>query len=132
METEFTKTHEAQNAQALAHPEDRNDKISYAKAYYQKNKQHIAAKRKLYRLKNRVALASYAKSYREKHRGEIAQKAKDYRDSNKDLISSYAKAWYQKNRDRVTEKARFYREKQRKRLLAKQTLQGLHKMKKEG
>ena len=132
METELTKTHDEQCAQTSVQPEDKSDKISYAKTYYQKNKQHIAAKRKLYRLKNRVALASYAKGYREKHKGEIAQKAKDYRDSNKDLISSYAKAWYQKNRERVTEKARFYREKQRKRLQAKQVLHGLHKVKKEG
>ena len=64
----------------------REEKISYAREYYKKNKEKIAQRRKLYREKNKEAIACYAKSYREKNKGKIAVRAKEYREANKDNL----------------------------------------------
>ncbi|MBC62639.1 MAG: hypothetical protein CMP11_09325 [Zetaproteobacteria bacterium] len=97
----------------------KEEKIAYAREYYQKNKDRIAQRRKVYRDKNKESIALYAKKYREKNKEEIARRAKIYREKNKMTIAEYARNWYQKNKGTVAEKTKLYRENNKEKIALK-------------
>lgn len=67
------------------------EKIEYDKIKYEKNKELLQEK---------------AKIYRDKHKEEIDKRGKIYRDEHKEKISNYKKEYAIKNKEQILEKAK--------------------------
>jgi hypothetical protein len=75
------------------------DRKAWAKAYYQKKKEHMLAKNKEWREANKAEIA-IKRSERRKGDAVIAAKKKAWQEANKEKVAEYNRKWKQSNRDR--------------------------------
>lgn len=75
------------------------DRKAWAKAYYQKKKEHMLAKNKEWREANKAEIA-IKRSERRKGDAVIAAKKKAWQEANKEKVAEYNRKWKQANRDR--------------------------------
>ena len=112
------------------------------KAYYDANKEKIAARAKLYReankdekkkldatyyIKNKEKVKARVKKYAADNKEMISKKGKAYRGANKEKIKAYQKAYYEANKEkasaysaayRAANKERINNERRKKRLIS--------------
>ncbi|MBP5421145.1 MAG: hypothetical protein J6Y78_01755 [Paludibacteraceae bacterium] len=67
---------------------------------YQKHREEILERQKLYNKEHKDERSEYMKQYRQNHKDEIAEKAKQYRQNHKDEKAVYDKQYYQNNREK--------------------------------
>lgn len=89
----------------------------YAKKYYQTHRQEILEKQAKYneahRREHKAERQAYAKKYREEHREELLLKAKKYREENREKILLRDRKYREENREKIRERAREYARKKR-------------------
>ncbi len=81
------------------------------KAYYEANKEKIAAKKKVYREANKEKIAAKSKAYREANKEKIAAKNKVWYEANK--------AYYEVNKEKIAARGKVYREANKESFAAK-------------
>lgn len=79
---------------------------AYIKAYYEANKEKIAAQQKTYRDANKEKVAAYQKAYRDANKEQL----KAYRDANKESIAAQRKAYRDANKKKEAARLKAYRE----------------------
>lgn len=84
------------------------------KEYYQKNKDVIKKKTKLYSLQNKNKLKKYKKEYRKKNIEKITSYMSNYYKNNKEKMKKNNIKYYQKNKNNIREKKNEYQRKYRK------------------
>jgi hypothetical protein len=95
-------------------------KAEYDKAYYEQNREKIAAQTKTYREQNREKIAAQAKTYRKRNREKIAATKKTYREQNREKIAAQRKTYYERNREKEAAYHKAYREQNREKIVAQQ------------
>jgi len=70
------------------------EKIEYDKIKYEKNKELLQEKAKIYRDKHKEKITKRGKKYRDEHKEEISNYKKEYTIKNKEIISEKAKETY--------------------------------------
>lgn len=75
------------------------DRKAWAKAYYQKNKEHLCAMRKQWEEANKDKIAE-RKKVKRKGNKVIALKKKAWQEANKEKVAEYNRKWKHANRDR--------------------------------
>jgi len=78
------------------------------RAYYQANKEAVAAQRKAYREVNKEAVAAGQKAYREANKEALAASNRAYREVNKEAVAAQKKAYYQANKEGVAARSKAY------------------------
>ena len=73
---------------------------AYRKAYYEANKETIAAKSKAYQKANKEAINAKQKTYNETNKDAINAYKRAYRETNKDAINAYARAYTASDKSR--------------------------------
>ena len=104
---------------------------AYKKAYYQANKEKVAAKSKVYREANKEKVAAKSKVYREANKEKIAAKDKAYRKANKEKIAARIKVWREANKEKILAKEKAYRKANREKLNARRRLYVKNRAKKD-
>jgi len=90
----------------LPKTEAQRQKVARKKAYYEANREKVAAYMKAYREENRDKIAAYMKAYREENRDKIAARKKAYQEANRDKIAAQQKAYREANRDKINQRKR--------------------------
>ena len=71
MEAKDRAARKADDRQKAYYEENRERIAAQQKAYYEENRERIAARKKAYREENRERIRAYERSYRDAHREEI-------------------------------------------------------------
>jgi len=104
------KNKESLAARKKIYREENKEKVTLGKkTYYHNNKEHIAAKKKVYREENKQKVASRKKLYREKNKERIAMKHKAWYEENKEECAAKGKIRYQENKEQVSDWGKSYR-----------------------
>lgn len=84
---------------------ERNPELSRAaqKCYYHKHKAEIAARRKVWRRKNRVKRAAYLRAWRKTHSELVRSAEKRSRNKNREVILARTRKWRRQNKEYVKE-----------------------------
>jgi 5-methylcytosine-specific restriction endonuclease McrA len=80
----------------------------HGKKYYQKHKEKLNAKSKLYFKKNRESMLEHGKEYRVKNKEKLSEERKEYYNLNKDKFAERAKTYRKKNKKQRNRYAREY------------------------
>lgn len=74
-------------------------------SYYERHKEEIKAKRRIYREQNKDKVKKLQKEYYEKHKKELNHKSRGYkqtwREENKDHIKEKARIYHQENKQKI-------------------------------
>ena len=84
-------------------------KLAYAKAYYEAHKEEILAKDKVYREAHKEKISAQNLAYREANKDKIRDQRKVYREANKEEILARNRAYHKSNRESLLVKQRTYR-----------------------
>jgi hypothetical protein len=87
---------------------------AYNKAYYEANKEKIAA----YYEANKEKKAAYRKAYKEANKEKLAAYDKAYREANKEKRVAYKKVYYQANKEKLAAYDKAYRETNKEKIAA--------------
>jgi hypothetical protein len=96
--------------ETIPKPGSREDKITYHREYYERNKDKILANRMQHYWKNRDKTLAVNKAYHEANKDKIRAHHKEYLKVNKDKIFARRKEYYEKNRDKVIAYNKRYRD----------------------
>jgi len=85
----------------IVFPKDRKGqkRAAYQRAYYEANKDEIAAKKRAYREANKDELAAKQRAYREANKDELAAKQRAYREANKEKYNEYMRNYQRRRRE---------------------------------
>lgn len=86
------------------HSENRDNPSSYAKAYYDLNRERY----RKYRLENKERKSAYDRDYFSRNKKKITEKNKIYGAKNKEHLRERQKEWREKNRAKIKEYQRQY------------------------
>ena len=81
----------------------------WTKNYYEKNKDAILIKGRLYNEAHKEHIAERNKQYRETHKDEISESRKAYRELHKGKWNDYHKTYYAEHKEDFAEKQKQYR-----------------------
>jgi len=85
---------------------DENQTISY----YEKNKEKIKKKRKIYQAKNKEKIKERNKIYEANNKEKIKERNKIYRVNNKEKIKELKQTYYENNKEQIKEQKKIYQE----------------------
>lgn len=96
-------------ASRRSYRENRNDRLTYRKAYVSNNKDKVTEARKAYYETHKEELLCRNKEYRQANKEQIAIKDKRRYDANKDKVAIRRKAYYNMNQARILAQKKVYR-----------------------
>jgi hypothetical protein len=82
----------------------------YGKEYYDKNKETVQEKQKVYRENNKDKIKLNDKKYYEENKEKIQEYKKKWCEENKEIIKQKKKQYYEENKDKKKEYDKIYRE----------------------
>lgn len=71
------------------------------KAYYERNKEKIAAARKVYYARNREKLNAASREYGRKNKERLAEVRKTYQEQNREKLCAVSREYGQKNKEKI-------------------------------
>lgn len=86
------------------HLKNAEGKASYAKAYYELNREYYSR----YRAENRDRKSAYDRHYFEENRERISQKNRAYGEQNKERLRQRHRQWREENREKIRAYQREY------------------------
>jgi len=96
----------------------REERLAYAKAYYEANKEEIEAKRKGYLEANKEEISAQKKAYYEANKERILAQTKAYYEANKEKKLAAAKTYREANKEEISAQKKAYYEANKEEILA--------------
>jgi len=93
---------------------------AYSKAYYEANKEKVAAYNKAYRESRKESKAAYDTVYREANKEKVAASKKAWAVANKERVAASCKAHYEANKEKINAWYKAYYKANKARVLASQ------------
>ena len=97
----------------------REQRLAYAKAYREANKEKIAAQKKAYREANKEEVSTHRKAYYYANQERMLAKRKAYVEANKEEVYAQKKAYYYANKKEILAKQRSYNEANKEAVIAR-------------